>query len=56
MLNLLRSYISNKDWDAVSATHRGSQDDIDKMALAYILVERNTLISKKSVIYDAGPC
>ncbi|KZP30677.1 hypothetical protein FIBSPDRAFT_945612 [Athelia psychrophila] len=39
------SYISNKDWDAVSATHRGSQDDIDKMALAYILVERNTLIT-----------
>ncbi|KZP30700.1 hypothetical protein FIBSPDRAFT_1037968 [Athelia psychrophila] len=39
------SYVSNKDWDAVSAAHRDSQDDMDKIALAYILALRNKLIT-----------
>jgi hypothetical protein len=43
--NLPRQYINNDEWDKVQIARKDSQDEVEKLALAHILVLRTKLIS-----------
>jgi len=43
--NLPRQYINNDEWDKIQIAHKDSQDEVEALALAHILVLRNKLIS-----------